>query len=453
MACYPRNARANRSLCLSKKETESVREKAIIVGVSGVSGDRWETEEHLDELELLADTAGAEVMDRMVQERKKPDPAYYIGKGKAKLLAGLSSELKANLIIFDDDLSPAQTRNLEKLSGKKVIDRSALILDIFANRAKTREARTQVELAQLRYMLPRLTRQWTHLSRQVGGIGTRGPGETQLEVDRRLIRKRIDSLERDLVKIEKQRQQRRKHRQDVFKAALVGYTNVGKSTLLNALTESEVFVENRLFATLDATIRELKLSERDRVLLIDTVGFIRKLPHHLIASFKSTLEEAQEAELLIHVIDITNPVMDEQIETVQQVLTELKLNSKPTLFVFNKIDQVGNPNVIAALRERYKPAVFISAARGMFLNDFQQALLEYVREEDQELIYTVPAADGDVVAKIYRLAEVLDKKYEQDRVILRVLIRARHAAQLNALIQAKGYPVETLSRENIAGHA
>ncbi len=438
---------------MAKKQSESIREKAIIVGVSGINGNRWDTEEHLDELELLADTAGAVVMDRMIQERKQPDPAYYIGKGKASFLANLSSELKADLIIFDDDLTPAQTRNLEKLSGKKVIDRSALILDIFANRAKTREARTQVELAQLRYMLPRLTRQWTHLSRQVGGIGTRGPGETQLEVDRRLIRKRIDSLERELVKIEKQRQQRRKHRRDIFKAALVGYTNVGKSTLLNALTESEVFVENRLFATLDATIRELRLSDRDRVLLIDTVGFIRKLPHHLVASFKSTLEEAQDAELLIHVIDITNPVMEEQIETVQQVLSELKLNTKPTLYVFNKIDRIENPNLVSALRQRYKPSVFISAARGMFLSDFQDALLAHIREEDVEIQYTIPAADGEVLAKIHRLSEVIEKKYDLDQVTLRVLIPAKSAAHLNASIQAKGYPVEELSRENIAGHA
>lgn len=417
-------------------------ERAILVGVASPKFNRWEIQDHLHELEQLADTAGAEVVEQMVQERKQFDPAYYIGKGKVSVLSERAEELDAQVVIFDDDLTPAQTRNLEKLIKKKVIDRSGLILDIFARRAKTREARTQVELAQLRYLLPRLTRQWTHLSRQVGGIGTRGPGETQLEVDRRLIRKRISILEDQLVKIERQRELRRKHRSELFAAALVGYTNVGKSTLLNALTKAEVFVENRLFATLDATVRSVELASHETVLMIDTVGFIRKLPHHLVASFKSTLEEARDADLLLHVVDITHPQFEEQMATVHGVLQELDLAGKTVLHVFNKIDAVENPGLIAAMREKYAPAVFISAARGLFLGELRATLLEYSHARERHMTIVLEAGDGQSIARVYELAEVIERTYDDYRVQLRVRTTQEKAALLEGVLKAKDRAVE-----------
>ncbi|KAA3619774.1 MAG: GTPase HflX [Calditrichaeota bacterium] len=428
------------------EEIKSVeREKAILVGVSGVEANRWEAEEHLDELAQLAETAGADVVDTIIQDRKKLDSAYYIGRGKAEYLSNVVQELKAEVVIFDDDLTPAQTKNLGKLLDKKVIDRSALILDIFANRAQTREARTQVELAQLHYSLPRLTRAWTHLSRQVGGIGTRGPGETQLEVDRRLIRKRITNLERDLEKIEKQRILRRKHRSNAFKVALVGYTNVGKSTLLNALTDAEVFVENRLFATLDATVREMRFTDSESALLIDTVGFIRKLPHHLVASFRSTLEETLEADLLLHEIDISHPGFEEQIKTVRTVLHDLKLDETPVIHVFNKIDALENKNLINAMREKYKPGIFISASRHLFLDDLKEMIYTYMRKDEQVLRFTIHAADGESVARVYSLAAVTDRFYDEDKVILQSRASLSNAEKLKHYASVKGLFVETLS--------
>ena len=274
---------------------------------------RTQAMDSLDELALLADTAGAVVVDCVLQDKKMLDPATFIGKGKVHQLSKIVIEKDIAVVLFDEDLTPVQVKNLEKEIKRKIIDRSGLILDIFARRARTREAQTQVELAQLQYLLPRLTRQWTHLSRQEGGIGTRGPGETQLEVDRRMIRKKIDRLRVALGKIELQRGVRRKRRWDFIKIALVGYTNVGKSSLLNALADTEVFVEDRLFATLDATIRTVSLEAHQKILLIDTVGFIRKLPHHLVASFRSTLEETIEADILLHVVDLSHAHFEEQI--------------------------------------------------------------------------------------------------------------------------------------------
>ncbi len=415
----------------------SKRERAILVGLAGVHADRWETKDYLDELSLLADTAGAEVIHRMIQERSHIDAAYFIGKGKAAQLARLAEELEVDVIIFDDDLSPAQARNLEKLCGRKVIDRSALILDIFARRAKTREAKTQVELAQLRYLLPRLTRQWTHLSRQVGGIGTRGPGETQLEVDRRLIRRRITNLVAELRKIEKQRDMRRKHREGIFKAALVGYTNVGKSTLMNALTDSEVYIENRLFATLDATVRAMYLENHEFILLIDTVGFIRKLPHHLVASFKSTLEEVHQADLLIHVVDITHPHFEEQMQTVRGVLEEMDAGDKPVLYVFNKIDALENQALIPPMKEKYRPSVFVSAARGLFLKDVRAAVKEIVDSRTRSVQIQLSAADGEAQARVYEVAEVLEKHCEDSRMTMKIRVTPEDLARLQAHLHSR----------------
>ena len=355
-------------------------EKAILVGIHRPFQPRWETEGYLDELALLADTAGAEVVGRIIQERRRIEPTTFIGKGKANFLANLVAQLGADLVIFDEDLSPVQVRNLENITQVKVIDRSGLILDVFARRAKSKEAKTQVELAQLRYLLPRLTRRWGHLSRQYGGIGTRGPGETQLEVDRRLVKKRISILVQDLQKIEKQRCLRRRGRRDVFKVALVGYTNSGKSTLLNALANTHVAVENRLFVTLDPTVRAVKLNAHQKILLIDTVGFIRKLPHHLIASFHSTLEEAIFADMLLMVVDISDHDFRDHIAVVRDVLSELGILGKPTLIVFNKVDRLTDPRIIVQVKSQYQPCMIVSAQRGIFLEDLKQEILRFLEE-------------------------------------------------------------------------
>lgn len=396
---------------------------------------RWQAEEHLDELALLADTAGAEVIDKIIQEKDKIDPAYFIGRGKAEMISDRANENKADILIFDDDLNPAQIRNLEKLSGKKILDRSGLILDIFARRAKTKEARTQVELAQLNYLLPRLTRQWTHLSRQVGGIGTRGPGETQLEVDRRMIRTRIALLTKELFKIKSQREVRRQSRELILKIALVGYTNAGKSTLLNELTESDVFVEDRLFATLDATVRRMKLTSNSHVLLIDTVGFIRKLPHHLVASFMSTLEEARVADVLLHVVDVSHPHFQDHISVVKDVLTQLEISTKPTLYVFNKIDRLQDAGLMERLKNEFQPSVFVSAINGEFLNDLKNEIEHLVAGTVVELDLAVEISRPEVVSKMYELAEVLNIDYGEDAVQIKLRTTRERAHHIKRLLE------------------
>lgn len=374
----------------------------------------------MNELASLADTAGAVVTGRMLQERRHIHPSTFLGKGKVHQLAGEVTENDIDTVIFDEDLSPVQMKNLEMLIKRKIVDRSGLILDIFARRARTREAQTQVELAQLQYLLPRLTRQWTHLSRQVGGIGTRGPGETQLEVDRRIIRKRINRLQRELDKIETQRSVRRKRRWEYKKLALVGYTNAGKSSLLNALARTDVFVENRLFATLDATIRTVPLDTHQKVLLIDTVGFIRKLPHHLVASFRSTLEETVEADILLHVVDVSHPNYSEHIGSVQNVLRELGIIRKPTVMVLNKVDRLDERQHMAELRQRYQPAVFTSAVKGIGLESLRQAILDILSRENIEMEVRIRASETRIISLLYKMTTVIEKKYEDDHTILKI---------------------------------
>ncbi|MDE2700836.1 MAG: GTPase HflX, partial [Gemmatimonadota bacterium] len=349
---------------------EHALERGILVGLALPGISLGEAQDMLDELGLLADTAGVDVAVQVLQERGRRDPAYLIGRGKAEELVEQVVEHHAQVVIFDEDLSPAQTRNLETLLEVKIIDRSRLILDIFASRAKTREAQTQVELAQLIYMLPRLTRQWTHLSRQAGGtggtggVGTRGPGETQLEVDRRATNRRITILKQALGRIARQREIARKQRTDIFRAALVGYTNAGKSTLMRALSGADVLIEDRLFATLDSTTRRVSLGYNRDILLSDTVGFIKKLPHHLIASFHSTLEEAIEADLLLHVVDVSHPACEEHIATVIEVLGELDVADRPTMMVFNKNDLLDDRARRKYLKATYPDAVWLSAETG-----------------------------------------------------------------------------------------
>jgi GTP-binding protein HflX len=336
-------------------------ERAVLVGHAGRDGRHLGRS--LSELALLADTAGARVLETVVQRRGDVHPGTFIGKGKLEELKGRVAELDAEMAIFDDDLSPAQVRNLEKSLGCKVVDRSELILDIFSRRARTRESRLQVELAQLEYSLPRLTGLWKHLERQAGGIGTRGPGETQLETDRRLVRERIAVLKRDLKAVERERETQRNRRRREFRAALVGYTNAGKSTLFNALTRSQVFVENRLFATLDATTRQMVSPERVTALVTDTVGFIRKLPHHLVASFHSTLVEATEADLLLHVVDAADPDRDRQMVAVEGVLESILETPRPTVLVFNKTDLL-DADTVAGLRAAFDGCLPVSAWTG-----------------------------------------------------------------------------------------
>jgi len=345
------------------------KEKAILVGVKLPSASRFSIEESLQELALLTETAGGEVLETIIQEREKLNPTFFIGKGKTDQIKNLSQRLGANIIIFDDDLTPAQVYNLEKNLDIKVIDRSWLILDIFSKRAKSKEAKVQVELAQLKYLLPRLTRGWTHLSRQWGGIGTKGPGETQLEMDRRRVNRKIQELEKALLKIDKERTVQRKRREDLFKVTLVGYTNVGKSTLFNQLTSSSAFVEEKLFATLDSTTRLLRTSENGRlkegvkIVITDTIGFIRKLPHHLVASFKSTLDEVKLADLLLHVVDISHPDFQQHIAKVNQVLSELDSLDKLTLMTYNKIDKLPQAYTLnfPSASHQEKGRIFVSA--------------------------------------------------------------------------------------------
>lgn len=413
--------------------TEQEPERALLVGLVLPEVSHLEARDTMDELALLADTAGARVVDRIVQERKTIDPAYFIGRGKADELGLRAKELDAEVVIFDDDLSPAQMRNLEALVGVKIIDRSRLILDIFAGRAKTREAQTQVELAQLNYMLPRLTRQWTHLSRQAGhggttgGIGTRGPGETQLEVDRRALRNRISTLSRALNQIVRQRALGRKRRSNTFCVAIVGYTNTGKSTLMHALSGADVLMENRLFATLDSTTRTVYLGYNREILLTDTVGFIRKLPHHLVASFRSTLEEAVQADLLLHIVDVSHPFCDEQIASVFETLEGLGIVEKPMLTVFNKIDRLDDSGKQSRLQAKYPQSVWVSARTGEGLDDLREAIYDRIESDRVTLHLQVSQAEGKLLSELYRVGEILSIHYRGNDVLLEVKLSRQHA--------------------------
>lgn len=394
-------------------------EKSLLVGVVLPQTSRWEIEENLEELKLLAQTAGVEIVDRLIQDRERINPAYFIGTGKVDELSRLVKALNISTVIFDSDLTPAQIRNLERATEAKIIDRSTLILDIFAKHARTRESKTQVELAQLQYLLPRLTRQWVHLSRQVGGIGTKGPGETQLETDRRLVRNRIEALRRELAKIDQQRSTRRKGRENIFKVSLVGYTNVGKSTLMNLLSGSEVLVENQLFATLDSTTRKVKLSEDHEILLSDTVGFIRRLPHHLIASFKSTLDEVRNADLLLHVVDISHPAFHDQIRTVLRVLEEMGLNDYPAITVFNKIDLLKEKNQIASLTIEFSHSVFISAARHIQIEKLKSTIVDFIEQKFIETEIEIPMKHSALVNFIYSNAVVTGQLYNDNHISIK----------------------------------
>jgi GTP-binding protein HflX len=390
--------------------------------------------EHLEELERLTDTAGAVIVGELTQLLDKPHSATYLGAGKVEELRQKVVETKATLVIFDDELSPSQAKNIEDTIGTRVVDRAELILDIFATRARTAEAKMQVELAQLEYMLPRLTRMWTHLEKFRGGIGVRGPGETQLETDRRLINQRIKQLREKLREFQKGRAVQRQARRGEFKGSLVGYTNAGKSSILRALAGAdEVFVEDRLFATLDPLTREVKLDENSKVLLTDTVGFIRKLPHHLVASFRATLEEAHDADLLLHVIDAAHPSWEEQREVVEGVLEELGLQDKPVLLVFNKVDLVDG-DALLALQERIATdgheAVFISTIAAHGMDPLRRALQGAMRARRPLAEIHLSTSDGKLLAEIHEYGEVLDQRTVGEQLVLRARVGEKLAGRL-----------------------
>jgi GTP-binding protein HflX len=390
----------------------NVQERAILVALNTKDINKEIVEEHLNELEELASTAGAVTIIKIVQSKPAIDPAYYLGKGKAAELISLVEQNKIDLVIFDDELSPVQVRNLEKLLNRKIVDRSALILDIFASRAKTKEAKTQVELAQLEYLLPRLTRAWTHLSKQYGGIRTKGPGETQIETDRRTIRNRISHLKENLKKIESQRNTQSQGRKEFVRVCIVGYTNAGKSTLFNLLTKSSVFAEDKLFATLDSTTRKFKLNKSQDILLSDTVGFIRKLPHNLVASFKSTLNEVRDADIILHVIDLSHKYFEDHIEVVDETLKELDSDKKATLKVFNKVDAINDKNILNYVRNKYSDSIIISAERGINISRLNNKLLELVENAFIEESIDINLNDSKTAARIHSLAEVLSTNYD-----------------------------------------
>jgi len=410
------------------------RERAVLVGVI-LPETRGDPENRLEELARLADTAGAEVVGTLVQSLEQPRATYFLGRGKAEELAALCAETEADLVLFDHDLTPAQARNLEELTKRTVLDRTQLILDIFARRARTRQAKLQVELAQLQYELPRFRHLWTHLSRIEGGIGFRGPGETQLEVDRRRARARIARLKDSLKDFERQKQIETRTRDAKFALALVGYTNVGKSTLMNALTEAEVFVEDRLFATLDATTRILSLAGHE-VLLTDTVGFIRDLPHHLVASFHATLEEVREADWLLHVVDVSHPEMELQIEAVNRVLREVHCETQPTLLVFNKADRLAPGVNVETLTARYGPGVVISARTGWGLAALRARLQEIVEARQVKVDLTLPIGEGKWLAYVEEHGQVLARHYGSDAVQLTALLNPEDAGRVAKFVRA-----------------
>lgn len=406
--------------------TESPRERALLVGVDATDNRAsWSLEDSLDELAELADTAGAEVVGRITQRLEKPSPSHYIGKGKLEEIIALKSELEYNLVIFDDELSPSQQRNLEKGIGVKILDRTALILDIFARRAQTHEGRLQVELAQHEYLLPRLTGQWSHLERLGAGIGTRGPGETQLETDRRQIRQKISHLKQEIEAVRRHRAlyRQRRERRAIPVVSLVGYTNAGKSSLLNALTNANVLAENKLFATLDPTTRKVNLPNGQEILVSDTVGFIQKLPTMLVAAFRATLEELREADVLIHLVDITHQNATEQTETVHRILEDLEVGDKPAITALNKVDKfvdsedfqggVTLEELDVGLANEHPDAVLISATKGWGLNDLLKKVQTALERTMIDIMVLVPYGATDMISVFREQGSVLEEKYTE----------------------------------------
>ena len=422
-------------------------ERAILVGVKFKDDTMSEVQDSLSELKQLAKTSGMESVCEVIQALETPNPAYFIGRGKIEELEAVIGELKAEAIIFDEDLTPAQTRNIENTLDTIAIDRTSLILRIFEQRAQTKAAKLQVELAQLEYALPRLTRMWTHLSRQAaggaagGGSGRgvggamRGEGETQLQIDRRLTREQMARVKKDLRMVEKQHRVKRKNREEMANISLVGYTNAGKSTLFNTLTGANRLAEDKLFATLDTTTRVVELSGNQQVLLSDTVGFIKKLPHNLVAAFKATLEEVAEANLLLHVVDASHPQASEQIDAVNTVLEVLNASELPTLMVFNKIDLLEEQIELQILRAKYPNSIAISAETGEGLDALKAQLAERFAVHTSDIALTIPYAEGKILDFLYKHGEVLETDYQGDGIQVKARIADRYLKSVRPFME------------------
>jgi len=407
-------------------------ENAFLVGVSHGDQTTEVVKEHLSELKMLAETAGAKVVGQITQKLRKINPQYFIGKGKALQIIEQAKILNVKLIIFDDELNPGQVKNFLRLEKNiKIIDRNGLILDIFRKHAQTREAKTQVELAQLEYILPRLTRQWSHLERQMGGIGTlAGMGESQIEVDRRLIRQRISKLKKNLTYIEKERQTQSKRRKDEYRVALVGYTNAGKSTLMRALSGEDVFIQDQLFATLDTTIRKVQLDKYHSILLSDTVGFIRKLPHDLVASFRSTLLEVLESNLILVVLDAASDQVNEHLKTIREVLKELGAERYEALTVLNKIDLISENGKMNYLKRKYPDAILVSAKDQLRLDRLIAEMTKSMNADYETVEITFSYEQGKELAKAQENVEVLERHYQNDSIKLKIKGRRNRVNQI-----------------------
>ena len=412
-------------------------ERAILIGMEwGRNDSLWTVDDSLEELKQLADTAGATVIKKFIQKRPKPDPAFFIGRGKVQELALYAQQENIDLCIFDDELSPAQQRNIESVMGIRILDRTALILDIFAQRARTNEGKLQVELAQLQYTLPRIMGKGLMLSRLGGGIGTRGPGETKLEVDRRRIRDRIAFIKDQIEKVKAVRSLHRSKRKknNVFEVSLVGYTNAGKSTLLNTLTNSDIYAKDQLFATLDPTTRQLTLPNKQEIIITDTVGFIQRLPHQLIAAFRSTLEVVTEADLLVHVIDVSHELYKEQAAAVHEVLKEIGAETKPVITVYNKIDKLPPDSKLADRLALEEDTVCISAAKKLNLESLQQMIETHLKSKAVEVTLCIPYAETAKAAQLHETANVLEQEYTENGAVMKVILPVEDLEAYNEYI-------------------
>lgn len=412
-------------------------ERAILIGMEwGRNDSLWTVDDSLEELKQLADTAGATVIKKFIQKRPKPDPAFFIGRGKVQELALYAQQENIDLCIFDDELSPAQQRNIESVMGIRILDRTALILDIFAQRARTNEGKLQVELAQLQYTLPRIMGKGLMLSRLGGGIGTRGPGETKLEVDRRRIRDRIAFIKDQIEKVKAVRSLHRSKRKknNVFEVSLVGYTNAGKSTLLNTLTNSDIYAKDQLFATLDPTTRQLTLPNKQEIIITDTVGFIQRLPHQLIAAFRSTLEVVTEADLLVHVIDVSHELYKEQAAAVHEVLKEIGAETKPVITVYNKIDKLPPDSKLADRLALEEDTVCISAAKKLNLESLQQMIESHLKSKAVEVTLCIPYAETAKATQLHETANVLEQEYTENGTVMKVILPVEDLEAYNEYI-------------------
>lgn len=412
-------------------------ERAILIGMEwGRNDSLWTVDDSLEELKQLADTAGATVIKKFIQKRPKPDPAFFIGRGKVQELVLYAQQENIDLCIFDEELSPAQQRNIESVMGIRILDRTALILDIFAQRARTNEGKLQVELAQLQYTLPRIMGKGLMLSKLGGGIGTRGPGETKLEVDRRRIRDRIAFIKEQIEKVKAVRSLHRSKRKknNVFEVSLVGYTNAGKSTLLNTLTNSDIYAKDQLFATLDPTTRQLTLPNKQEIIITDTVGFIQRLPHQLIAAFRSTLEVVTEADLLVHVIDVSHELYKEQAAAVHEVLKEIGAETKPVITVYNKIDKLPPDSKLADRLALEEDTVCISAAKKLNLETLQQMIESHLKSKAVEVTLCIPYAETAKAAQLHETANVLEQEYTENGAVMKVILPVEDLEAYNEYI-------------------